>query len=328
VGARAPVHRTALKGLRGIFATGTALACFALAAAPNSPGGAAGTRGGISPGAFYLPYQFSSFADDTALYANAYAAAGSRARDTCEGGTKCCTRAAGDGSVRAGTVSHHLFIRELIARYFSELARRVHPETIILLGPNHHARGHSPIALSALRWRTPFGFVEPDIPRILQITRTGLARIEEEPFVHEHSIGALVPFIRRTFPGAEIVPIIFKKDADRGTCVELARTIAQGMDGALVLASLDFSHYKTSREAELEDRASLAVIRSLGSDRVDDAYVDSRPALLTLMSICRIIGAGSVEVVEHTNSGILAHDPAVPCTSYINTFIEKAEAGK
>ena len=253
-----------------------------------------------------------------------------RAPDACAEGKNCCTplTGGGNGRVRARTISHHLFIRDLIARYFNELARRVHPGTIILIGPNHHARGRSPIAISALRWKTPFGFVDPDISRIREIAGTGLAQVEEEPFVHEHSIGALVPFIRRTFPGARIVPIIYKKDAERRDCVKLAEVIAGEMEGAVVLASLDFSHYKTSSEAEAEDKASLGVLRSLAWDRVDEAFVDSRPALLTLMSLCRIIGAGSVEVIEHTNSGILSHDPAVPCTSYINTFIKERKADK
>jgi AmmeMemoRadiSam system protein B len=322
-----------LKGLPGILAAGSAIIFFALAATSTPAGGAAGREirkaPEVSPGGgavtrpFYLPYQYSSFADDTALYANAYRAAGKTAGDAIRKGTDCCAELTGRGirSIRAGTISHHLFIRNLIARYFDGLARRVHPGTIILIGPNHRARGHSPIAISALRWRTPFGFVEPDTGRIRRISGSGLARIEEEPFVNEHSIGALVPFIRRTFPGARIVPIIYKKTAERRDCVKLAGVIAGEMNDAIILASLDFSHYKTSGEAEAEDSASLSVLCSFAGDRVDEAFVDSRPALLTLVSLCRIIGAGRVDVVEHTNSGILSHDPAVPCTSYINTFI-------
>jgi len=328
-----------LKGLRGIFAAGSALVSFAFAAAWYPSGGTmtgrmnpeaadVRARAGGPPRPFYLHYQYASFADDTALYANAYRSAGESPEEVWGKGPACCAGPA-EGrscSIRAGTISHHLYIRDLIARYFTGLARRVHPGTIILIGPNHHARGRSPIAISALRWRTPFGFVEPDTAKIRRIAATGLARVEEEPFVNEHSIGALVPFIRRTFPGARIVPIIYKKTAERRDCVKLARVIAEETGDALVLASLDFSHYKISRQAEEEDRASLRVLRSLAGDEVDEAFVDSRPALLTLISLCRIIGAGSVEVIQHTNSGILSHDPAVACTSYINTYIE--EGGK
>jgi AmmeMemoRadiSam system protein B len=324
-----------LKGLPGIFAAGSAIIFFALAATSTPAGGAAAGRGireapevspggGTAPRPFYLPYQYSSFADDTAFYANAYSAAGQTADDASLKGTNCCTEftEGGIGSIRAGTISHHLFIRDLIARYFTGLARRVHPGTIILIGPNHHARGHSPIAISAIRWRTPFGFVEPDTARIRKISGTGLACVEEEPFVNEHSIGALVPFIRRTFPGTLILPIIYKKTAERRDCAELGRVLAGMIDSAIVLASLDFSHYRTCSEAEKEDIASLGVLLSLATERIDEAFVDSRPAFLTLLSLSRTIGAARVEVVDHTNSGILSHNRRVGCTSYINTYIE------
>ena len=55
--------------------------------------------------------------------------------------------------------------------------------------------------------------------------------------MNEHSIGALVPFIRRTFPGTRIVPIIFKKVANRDDCVKLAGVIAGLANRPLVLAT-------------------------------------------------------------------------------------------
>jgi MEMO1 family protein len=329
MGTRASFYSETLR--RGIYILiGGSTFCLSAFTAIAPSGGDPALRPGFGNPAdirsrpFYLPCQYSSFADDTALYAGAY-----RSAEELIGGTRAA-RGAGvssngederSGRIAAGTISHHLFIRNLIAEYFIGLARYVHPKRIIVIGPNHHARGHSPVALSQLGWKTPFGFVEPDMDAIRKISSSGFASVEEEPFVNEHSIGALVPFIGRTFPGAHIVPIIFKKVAKRQDCIKLAGVIAGLMDSTLVLASLDFSHYKTSEEAEKEDVASLDVLRSLSMERVDEAFVDSRPALLTLISLCRNIGVLTVEVVQHTNSGILSHDPRVACTSYINTFI-------
>lgn len=328
MGARTSIDAAALKSAFPIFVAGTAfcLAAFTSIAPVSSDRGhgldfdmPAGSRGETLRRSrpFYLSYQYSSFADDTALYSGAY-----RHAEKLPGGGWEAGRIRG-GTIVAGTISHHLFVRDLIAQYFIELARRVNPRTIILIGPNHHARGHSPIALSVLRWRTPFGFVEPDSEVIRKLSQTGLARVEEEAFVNEHSIGALVPFIRRTFPGTRIVPIIFKKAANRENCVKLAGVIAGLTNRPLVLASLDFSHYRTSREAEREDVASLGVLRSLSKKRIDEAFVDSRPAMLTLIALCKNIGANTVEIVQHTNSGILSHNPGVACTSYINAFFSK-----
>ena len=333
MGARTKADSAALRNVLYIFVAGSAF-CFSAFTSIGPVTGQMGRAADFltSPGTgrlnpadrrpFYLPYQYSSFADDTALYAGAYRSA-ERSLTIKGGGAgpEANRQDGGGGTIVAGTISHHLFIRNLIAEYFVELARHLHPKTIIIIGPNHHARGHSPIALSALRWRTPFGFVEPDSETIRAISVTGLASVEEEAFVNEHSIGAIVPFIRRTFPGARIVPIVFKKVADRADCVKLGRVIARLADSTLVLASLDFSHYKTSKEAEREDKASLAVLRSLSTERADNAFVDSKPALVTLLQFCNDLGATNVDVVVHTNSGILSHNPRVACTSYINTRI-------
>ncbi len=336
MGTRTSINSAALKGILPIFVTGTAfcLAAFTSIAPVSSNRGhgldfhlPAGLRGDTlrhSP-PFYLLWQYASFADDTALYSSAYKNAGRITGSEGETGRigGAPARNGRRSEVAAGTISHHLFARDLIARYFIELARCVNPRTIIVIGPNHHARGHSPIALSALRWRTPFGLVEPDSEVIGKLSQTGLACVEEEAFVNEHSIGALVPFIRRTFPGTMIVPIIFKKVANREDCVKLAGVIAGLANRPLVLASLDFSHYRTSREAEREDVASLGVLRSLSKKRIDEAFVDSRPAMLTLIALCMNIGANTVEIVQHTNSGILSQNPGVACTSYINAFFRK-----
>ena len=302
-----------MRSVAGIILAGSAFCLSAFDSGSPPAGSPEASR------SFYLPYQYASFADDTALYADAYR--NGEGLKYARRNAECPGMEGAERTVIAGTISHHLFIRNLIAAYFTALARHVHPRTIVLIGPNHHARGESPIALSALRWRTPFGFVEPDREIIRELALTGLASVEEEPFVNEHSIGALVPFIRRSFPGSMIVPVIYKKIADRDACARLGRALADLPAGTLVLASLDFSHYKTSAEAEREDAATLGVLTSLADNRIDEAFVDSRPALLTFISYCRAEGARRVEVVQHTNSGILSHNPLVPCTSYINTFI-------
>jgi AmmeMemoRadiSam system protein B len=335
MGARTSFDSAPLRRIVHILVAGSAFALSAFTSIAPSGGdvgrspdfrdtAGSGREIAAVPRPFYLRYQYSSFTEDTALYAGAYRnAEGLRGGEREAGAVGGSAPAVESRSRRiiAGTISHHLFARDLIARYFIKLARSVHPKTIVIIGPNHHARGHSAIAISALRWRTPFGFVEPDSETIRRISNTGLACVEEEAFVNEHSIGALVPFIRRSFPGSRMVPIIFKKAANRQDCVGLAGALSNLMDSTLVLASLDWSHYKTSREADKEDVASLDVLCSLSKERVDETFVDSRPALLTLISLCRDIGVNTVEVVQHTNSGILSHNPHVPCTSYINTYI-------
>ncbi|HXX62702.1 MAG TPA: hypothetical protein VEO56_02800, partial [Bacteroidota bacterium] len=82
-----------------------------------------------------------------------------------------------------------------------------------------------------------------------------------------------------------------------------------------------------SADAQREDRSSLRVMEALDEGHVERAFVDSRGALCTLLSLCRLDGATDFEIVDHTNSGIIAHRPQEPCTSYINALFRIPGAG-
>ncbi len=267
----------------------------------------------VRPQALQRACQYSSFSDDSTIFVKAYRDS-SLVRHLDERGA-----APQIGAIRGGIVSHHLLIGSVIARYFEELGEQMHPRTVIILGPNHRARGKDAIAVSRLPWKTPFGFVDADGALIGRLLSGGLAVENEDAFFQEHSIGALVPFLKRTFPEARVVPLIFRKDADTSACMRLGRWLATNTDrSTLLLGSMDFSHYKTSALARQDDARSLPVLAALAVDDVGKVTVDSRPALRTLLLACRDMGAYDASVVFHSNSGILLRVPDTPCTSYIN----------
>ncbi len=267
----------------------------------------------VRPQALQRACQYSSFSDDSTVFVKAYCDS-SLVRQIDPRGA-----APRVGAIRGGIVSHHLLIGSVIARYFEELGEQVHPETVIILGPNHRARGKQAIAVSRLPWKTPFGFMEADAALVGRLLSEGLAAENDDAFFQEHSIGALVPFLKRTFPEARVVPLIFRKDADTSACFRLGQWLAVNTGGSiLLLGSMDFSHYKTSATAGRDDARSLPVLSGLDVDRVGEVTVDSRPALRTLLTACRKLGARDASVVFHSNSGILLREPDKPCTSYIN----------
>ena len=259
--------------------------------------------------------QYSSYSDDASVFTTAFGCSSRRVQDA----VAHLALAPRKEEIRAGIVSHHLLVKDLIAEYFEVLTTTVKPRTIVILGPNHHARGSALIAVSSLPWKTPFGVVDADTQIVARLMASHLVEENDDAFFHEHSIGALVPFIRHSFPAARIVPIIFRRDADSATCSRLGEWLAQNTDHrTFLLGSMDFSHYKTSADAEEEDRRSLPVLVACNPSRVREAYVDSHPALMALLTACREEGAVRAYVLQHTNSGILLHQPQKPCTSYID----------
>ena len=230
---------------------------------------------------------------------------------------------AGDELV-AGIVNHHLLAADFIGQFFLELAKRRQPETFILLGPNHQSRGLHPIAVSQSPWKTPFGYVKPDTGLIRLIrTETGIP-VDERSFFNEHSVGALVPFIKKIFPRARVVPIIVKPNLGpeiRERLVSLFYRILE-RPGCFLILSMDFSHNKPAAEARSEDGKSIAAIKNFDTDhrRLQTLDVDCPQGLEIILRTMKILNAPIATILQHQHSASLLGRPEAPGTSYCTLF--------
>lgn len=259
----------------------------------------------------YLKAQFSSFSDDSTIFVRAFARAEKKNHSSI---TSRDNRA-----IQAGIIAHHLLIADLIAEYFIKVSATTTPKKIILMGPNHRSRGRIPIATSLLPWKTPFGTAKPNRSTIRSMISRGVVKINDDTFFMEHSIGALVPFIKRIFPEAQIVPLLLLSNTSVADCDQLSDWLTKNLDDkTLLLASMDFSHYKTAAEAAYEDSITFPIIQQLDFERANDAFVCSRATLRVLLRTLKNMGQMEGEVVHHTNSGIISGQLEKPCTSYIN----------
>jgi AmmeMemoRadiSam system protein B len=265
---------------------------------------------------YFLDSHYSVFSDRPSFYLKAIAAARKKI------GNHRKISSDSVGVVRWGIVSHHLLIRDLIAEFFFRLSGEIHPKTIVVIGPNHFSEGHHTIAVSRLPWKTPFGTINSDQEMVKLLVDSGVAFVDEEAFTREHSLGALVPFVKYFFPEASIVTIVLRADADTMEASRLAKFLSALADRRVsLLASLDFSHYKKSSEAEKEDETTLEIIRKFDTKNYRRAFVDSRATMFVVLKSCREIGSTSIEIIHHTNSGIIENNPNTPCTSYINALM-------
>jgi len=259
----------------------------------------------------YLKAQYSSFSDDSTIFVKAFV----RAKKNSNSSIICMD----EQNVQAGIIAHHLFIADLIAEYFLKISATTNSKRIILMGPNHRSRGKIPISTSLLTWKTPFGTVETHRSTIRSIISSGVAKINDDAFLMEHSIGALMPFIKLVFPDAAIVPLVLLSNTSESDCDRLSDFLVKHLDDkTLLLASIDFSHYKTAAEAALEDSLTFPIIQELDFERANDAFVCSRATLRVLLRTLKKMGQMEGEVVHHTNSGIISGQIEEPCTSYIN----------
>lgn len=149
-------------------------------------------------------------------------------------------------------------------------ARLEPPETLVILGPNHHGLGAAAAIPPHERWETPLGPVEIDRD-LADGIRAASRVLEVDDLAHarEHSIEVQLPFVRSLMPGARLVPICLGS-LRLAEVADVGRAVAEGVRAtgrrAVVVASTDFSHYVSRAVAEEKDRHALDAIRALDAE--------------------------------------------------------------
>lgn len=224
-----------------------------------------------------------------------------------------------DEKVFAGILPHHLVFPEYIAEYFDKLAASRSVDTFFVIGPNHFYRGKKIISVSKYGFNTPYGNIEPDTFKIDKILSGDSSYIgfDVNAFNEEHSISSLVPFIKKSFPNAKIVPIVIKgtvtpKSLDK--LFDVLKNVVGPND--FVLGSIDFSHYMLKNVADFHDELTESVIKNLDFEGIDNTEIDSHPSLYLVMKYADSAGASDVEILHHTNSAErFGGEEAVPETT-------------
>lgn len=221
----------------------------------------------------------------------------------------------------AGVIPHHLLAGDLLAEFFSNLESFDY-DTVVLIGPNHFNAGTGKVITSAEDWQTPYGVLPIDHELLQKFSNANLADTEEGPFNNEHAVNADVAFIKKTFPKAKFLPLILRSNVSPAEAENLAQNIFKVANGKniLLLSSTDFSHYKTSAEAQADDKNSLAVLENSSFDQVYNMAVDSPAATYVLMKYTSLAGA-KFALLHNSNSALLSgQDDVQSTTSYITGY--------
>jgi len=192
------------------------------------------------------------------------------------------------------------------------------PREVVILGPNHHGRGHAAAVYASGAWQTPLGDVQ---------IATGLAdRILQEcpmtanDFVahqFEHSLEVQVPFLQERSNMICIVPICISH-LPLHTLLELgegiARAAKQGEDMPLILSSTDMTHYETGEIARKKDFMALEKVLELDPQGLYQVVRENRISMcgvlptVVMLQAALSLGATNAELVAYSNSGDVTGD--------------------
>jgi len=220
--------------------------------------------------------------------------------------------------VLAVVVPHHLLAAEIIAGMLAR-SRDQAVETVVIIGPNHDDNNASTVGTAHLEWQTPVGAVAT--ADVLVDKFLSDFRLQPVPgaFLNEHSVGAVVPFVRHYFPLAKVMPIIFNSTASLSDSQAVARWLKDNLSAqSLVVVSTDFSHYLTQAEAGRNDDITERLILEQKTETIiglSNGFVDSPPSLATVLFFAQAMGAAP-EILYRANANDFSERPFRETTSY------------
>jgi len=123
-------------------------------------------------------------------------------------------------------------------------------------------------------------------------------------------------------PETKVVPIILRHNTKLEQLKELADGLSQYLNEKTVLvASIDFSHYLGSQEAQSNDEQTIKAIASHDINKIlsyDSDKVDSPASLAVFLISMRNRSYGSYKTLWHANSGEIIGNGRPPTTSYFS----------
>ena len=195
-------------------------------------------------------------------------------------------------------------------------------DTVILVGPSHFV-GFEGVALY------PSGVFDSPLGPAPIDERLGQALVDASPVIHampaahgrEHSLEMQLPFVRRLFPDAAIVPLLMGYQT-RATIEAFAGALAKVAEGerTLLVASTDLSHYFDAAKAETLDARVRDCVAACDPERlleVFETYPEGErgrfvacgggPAIAVMMA-ARARGARHGRVLKYMHSGQISGD--------------------
>lgn len=153
------------------------------------------------------------------------------------------------GYVYSGAIAGRLFSRITI------------PDTVLIIGPNHHGAGHAAALYPDGEWLTPLGATAINSRLNTLLLQYGhYLRSDSVAHLNEHSLEVQLPFLQYLRPDVTISALCI----GHGDYLSL-HDIGQGIAAAirefgkevLIIASSDMTHYESADSARQKDEMAL-----------------------------------------------------------------------
>jgi AmmeMemoRadiSam system protein B len=228
-----------------------------------------------------------------------------------QGGAVRAVMAPHAGLMFSGPVGAHAYKAASACRY----------DVVVLVGPTHYVAFDGVSIYPEGAFATPLGEAAIDGPVAQALMSFPIVQVLPAAHQREHSLEMQLPFVRRLFPDARIVPLVMGFQTPE-TITALASALAEtcANDRILIVASTDLSHYFDAKTAqELDGRVAAHVVAFDARGRLDtfEQYPEHErgryvacgggPAIAVMMA-ARQLGASDARVLKYAHSGDISGD--------------------
>jgi AmmeMemoRadiSam system protein B len=191
------------------------------------------------------------------------------------------------------------------------------PATVLILHTKHQLGGGT-LSLAGFReWETPLGMTQVDRELQAALAKVEGIDVSNHPHFQEHAGEVVLPFLQVLNPDVRVC-IISVSHAPFEQLQNVAAGIAQAIiahDGdVLVISSSDMNHYEDHETTMQKDQLALDKLKAFDAQGMlevcysRDISMCGVHATALMLETCRNLGAGKVELLEHTTSGEVSGD--------------------
>lgn len=219
-------------------------------------------------------------------------------------------------------IPHHDIVAPQRQEFLRIVSKKIQPQTIILVSPNHYDVGHADIQTVDQDWKLSGGGISSNSTVVQSLIRNNIGN-EPNSFIDEHGIHLVLADIHRSFPRASLVPVIIKSTTTQKEIESLGDVLMKSCEKCLMISSVDFSHYQPAMLGNLHDELSIRALENIDEHMLfTQAEVDSPGTLMLLAKWVNIHSAKHFELWKHTNSGELLKQPDIESTTHVFGWYE------
>jgi len=190
-------------------------------------------------------------------------------------------------SAVAAIVSHHLLAKDAIAQLYNEISPQG-IQTIFLVSPDHYGHFYASGTLaytSKAAWDTPYGRIETNKENINSLLESGLVENATSSLGLEHGIYTEIPFIKKFFPDAKLVPLVLDSNSNYKDFAKLGEMLkGLGNQNSIFIVSSDFSHETTAAKNFVNDSKSIDELKNISNANLKNITNDCQQCLVALQS--------------------------------------------